>query len=133
MGHDRPSLLGRHHVFPTTSFNTWIFSAWSATTRFKARFSSSSWRRRLASLTFMPPNFFRQVYTVSSDTPIRRHSSATEVPASISWSHPMICASVHFDFRIQSSRGQRRAVMTVNYSVDSFQGRTAGIVKCRAS
>lgn len=37
----------------------------------------------------------------------------------------MICSFVHFDFRIQSSCGERRAAKTVNYTLDSFPGRAA--------
>lgn len=37
-----PSALGRHEYFFVRSWSTCSYSAWSATTRFKRRFSSSS-------------------------------------------------------------------------------------------
>src|SRR5690606_3476709 len=46
---------GRHYFFPSRSFRTWRFSAWSATSRLSLRFSSSSCWRRRASLTSIPP------------------------------------------------------------------------------
>lgn len=55
---DRDTPLARgHHFFPRRSFTTWRFSAWSATIRFKARFSSSSCLSRLAAGTSSPPYF----------------------------------------------------------------------------
>src|SRR6185312_12094101 len=54
-----PSRRGLHHFFASTAFSAWLSSACSATIFFSRAFSSSSCRRRFASLTSIPPNFAR--------------------------------------------------------------------------
>src|SRR5450631_450819 len=54
----RPTPARRaYHFFAFTSFKIWICTAWSATSRFKRPFSSSSPRKRRASSTSIPPYF----------------------------------------------------------------------------
>jgi hypothetical protein len=55
MGDDTPPLPRRHHFRPATSLSIAMSSAWSATSFFRRRFSSSSVRSRLASFTWSPP------------------------------------------------------------------------------
>src|SRR5690606_32625792 len=75
----------------------------SATSCFSRRFSSSSWRRRLASDTSMPSNLLRHRWNVVAVTPIRRQSSAMLTPDSTSLIKPMICSSVNLLLRISGA------------------------------
>jgi len=66
----------------------------SASSRFSLAFSSSSTFRRFASDTSRPPYLAFQLYSVASDIPYFRQSSAALAPASCSRKTPMICSSV---------------------------------------
>ena len=92
---DTPPLTCRHNLFPSRSFNTCRFKAWSATIRFNRRFSSSRPFRRLASLTSSPPYLRFHRYSVFSLIPCRRHTSRPDAPASTSAKIPMICSSLN--------------------------------------
>src|SRR5262249_51440051 len=92
-----------YHFFPITSFSALLSSVRSATSSLSFLFSSSSARRRLASLTSRPPYLAFQRWYVGPLIPCLRHTSASFAPASTSFSTPMICSSVNRLFRILSS------------------------------
>src|SRR5271165_5290620 len=54
--HRLPPRLRAHHFFATTAFSARMSTACSATMCFSCRFSSSSCRKRFASLSSIPPN-----------------------------------------------------------------------------
>src|SRR6266508_4256440 len=89
-----PAGRGRQKFFESRSLSTWLSSAWLATIRLSWRFSSSSARSRLASLTSMPPYLRFQLYSVSVAIPSCRQSSFVEAPAVCCLSAAMICSSV---------------------------------------
>ncbi|NIQ87293.1 MAG: AAA family ATPase [Acidobacteria bacterium] len=55
--HQASPAPGLHHFFPKAAFSAWRSRLWSATSCFRHRFSSSSCRSLLASLTSMPLYF----------------------------------------------------------------------------
>ncbi len=55
--HRLPLALRAYHFFESTSFNASMSKACCATILFNPPFSSSSWRRSLASFTSSPPHF----------------------------------------------------------------------------
>ena len=59
--HDFAFGCGAYHFFESADFKARQSSESSATIALSLRFSSSSSRKRLASLTSMPPNFERQL------------------------------------------------------------------------
>jgi hypothetical protein len=66
---DRRSLPGRPYQFPSERcFSIWMSNAWSATSCFSRRFSSSKSFSLLASSHFIPPYWARQRSSVDSLT-----------------------------------------------------------------
>src|SRR3569833_1404747 len=61
MAHGLFPLHGPYDFFTSTSLSSWISSAWSATSRFKRWFSSSSCFSRRASDTPKPPYLLRHL------------------------------------------------------------------------
>src|SRR5579864_2919433 len=90
-----PPHLRAYHFFATTACNACLSSVRSATRCFSRRFSSSKARRRLASLTSMPPYFAFQRYKLPRVIPCRRHSSPGSTPASPSFRMAIICSSLN--------------------------------------
>src|SRR5271169_2951381 len=80
--HQASPALGLHHFFPSAAFSAWRSRDWSATRCLSRRFSSSSSRSFLASLTSSPLYFDFQRYSVPSLMPCSRHRSVTLRPAS---------------------------------------------------
>src|SRR5579872_7069591 len=90
-----PPHLRAYHFFATTACNACLSSVRSATRCFSRRFSSSKARRRLASLTSIPPYFAFHRYRLPRVIPCRRHSSPGSTPASHSFRMAMICSSLN--------------------------------------
>src|SRR6267154_1864219 len=86
-----PMRGGRHHFFPSRSFNATLSSMASASIRFSLAFSSSSAFNRRASDTSSPPNLAFHLSKVGELSPCLRHRSITGTPDSCSRKIPMIC------------------------------------------
>ncbi len=86
-----------YSFFSTTSFRMrWSMDS-SAYMCFKRRFSSSSWRRRLRSVSDIPPNFYAR-YKRCIANAMFSTKLITGMPASASFKTAMICCSVNRDF-----------------------------------
>jgi hypothetical protein len=83
---------GPSHFFARSSFSAACSSVDSAESFFSLQFSSSSDRRRLAS---MPPYLAFQLYSVAYEMPCLRARSAVFAPATCSRRTAMICSSVN--------------------------------------
>lgn len=69
-----------YHFLVSSSFSASISSTCCPTIFFRRLFSASSSRSRCSSLVSSPPYLLRYRYTVFSDTPSLRHTSAILVP-----------------------------------------------------
>jgi len=92
--HVPPGAYELHPFFAMTAFIASLSNVKSATRCFSRRFSSSSCRRRLASLTCMPPYLLFHEYSVAALTPNSRATSAVLRPPSSCLTAAMIFSSL---------------------------------------
>src|SRR5512146_1669082 len=91
--HDRAALRGLHNFFDSASCSIVLSSVSSATSRFSRPFSSCSCLSCRNWPVCNPWYCFFQRYSVCSEMPTCRISSATGIPTSACLSTPTICST----------------------------------------